>query len=65
MMPTLEEVRNALQDRNLRRVAEATGLDYGTLCKFANGRARGVPTYETVKTLIEYLGLVTVAAKQQ
>jgi len=53
-MLTLEQVRKSLYDRNLRKVAEATGLSYDTVWRVASGRAPQV-SYETVQILSEYL----------
>lgn len=53
-MLTLPEVRDALQDRRLPTVAEATGLAYDTVRRVANGDVISV-SYETVKRLSDYL----------
>lgn len=47
------ELRNALQDRKLNVVAEATGLSVNTLSELKNGRADN-PTIKTLKALSDY-----------
>lgn len=49
----IEKVRQALQDRNLRRVAKATGLHHNTLHNFMKGSNR--PSVQTLNTLLSYL----------
>lgn len=53
-MMTLEQVRAALHDRNLSRVAEAVGLHYDTVRRVANGQQKQV-SYQVVKALSDYL----------
>lgn len=53
-MMTLEEIRRALADRNLKRVSEATGLSYPTIWKVAREESPQVK-YTTLKTLNTYL----------
>lgn len=53
-MMTLEQVRQGLQDRKLRAVAQATGLAYDTVWRVATGRMERV-SYDTVKALSDYL----------
>jgi len=53
-MYTLEQVRTALQDRQLSTVAEATGLSYDTVWRVARGKVSAV-SYDTVRRLSEYL----------
>ena len=53
-MMTLEQVQQALQDRRLRRVAEATGLAYNTVWRVASNRTAEV-SYDVVKRLSDYL----------
>lgn len=52
-MPTLEEIKTLLADRNLMEVSRRSGVSYSMLYKFATGRAE--PKYETIKALAEYL----------
>lgn len=53
-MMTLEEIRAALGDRILVRVARNTGISRGTLWAIREGRMDN-PNYETIKTLSDYL----------
>lgn len=53
-MMTLEQVRHALQDRTLTRVAAATGLAYNTVLRVANCMDKSV-SYDVVKRLSDYL----------
>lgn len=53
-MLTLEQIKNALQDRNLRRVAELSGLHYNTVRLIARGEIKD-PSYESVRKLVDYL----------
>lgn len=52
-MMTPDEVRSALQDRNLQKVAEGSKVAPATIYRFMNPASR--PTYETVKALSDYL----------
>ena len=52
-MMTLGQIREALADLNLTRVAEATGVNYHTVARLANGSAE--PGYETVRLIVLYL----------
>lgn len=53
-----ERVREALQDRILLKVSQATGISQTTLTRFKNGgnHAKG-PQTRTLKTLADYLGV--------
>lgn len=51
---TLEEIKDALSDRNIRAVSAACGLKYQTVLGVANGKNTN-PSYETYKALVEYL----------
>lgn len=53
-MMTLEQVRSALQDRTLTKVAAAAGLAYNTVLRVANGIDKNV-SYDVVKRLSDYL----------
>jgi hypothetical protein len=53
-MLTLEQVIDGLRDRNLRKVAVATGLAYGTVYRIATGNALE-PDYRSVKLLSDYI----------
>jgi len=50
----IEDIRKALEDRRLDRVAEATGIHRNTLGAIRSGRNVN-PSWRTVKTLAEYL----------
>lgn len=51
-MLTLESIRRALEDRNLRRVSERTGISYSTLMRLRRGESL---SYRYVKLLSDYL----------
>ncbi len=51
---TLSEIQAALQDRRLRRVAEATGLHYNTVRAIASGTNTN-PSLSTMQALEVYL----------
>lgn len=53
-MLTLDQVRNALKDRNLVVVSESTGLHYQTVCRVARAADKQV-SYQVVKALSDYL----------
>ena len=48
-----DQIRNALNDRNLRRVADATGIHHKTLVRFRKGH--NPPRESTLDVLREYL----------
>lgn len=50
---TLDEIREKLQDRNLRTVAEKIGVHYNTIYKILNGDVN--VRYSTILKLSEYL----------
>ena len=52
-MLTIEQIREALQDRNLSVVAAATGIGYASLVRLANGQSE--PAYSTVCAVAELL----------
>lgn len=52
-MLTLEQIRHALTDRNLREVSRRTGIHYMTLGRIKNGQS--MPAYPTAQKLSEYL----------
>jgi len=54
MLLKLEEIVKRLEDRNLKLVAERTGLAHQTLYRIRNGQVTS-PNYETVTILSEYL----------
>lgn len=53
-MMTLQDIRNALQDRRLLMVAEATGLHYNTI-KQVRDNVQSNPTHKVLSALSEYL----------
>lgn len=53
-MLTLDKIREALQDRRINVVAEATGLSVATVANIRAGRQEN-PTYANVKALSDYL----------
>jgi DNA-binding Xre family transcriptional regulator len=53
-MLTLEEISTRLQDRNLCRVSEATGINRNTLGQIKSGKLKNV-YYSTIQTLSDYL----------
>ena len=53
MEAQIERVRAALQDRNLRRVAKATGLHHNTLGNIMKGDT--TPSVRTLDKLLSYL----------
>lgn len=53
-MLELEEVVNRLQDRNLTRVAEQTGLSVQTVWRVKAGKAQNL-TISTLSKLSDYL----------
>ena len=53
-MMTLEQVRQALQDRNLAKVASATNLHYETVRRVYKGDYKQI-SYNTIKELSDYL----------
>lgn len=52
-MMTLGQIREALADLNLTKVSDATGVNYHTITRLANGSAE--PGYETVRLIVLYL----------
>lgn len=50
----LDEIRAALADRRLDKVAEATGIHRNTLGAIRSGRNAN-PSWRTLKTLADYL----------
>ncbi len=53
-MLSIDEVARRLEDRNLTKVSEKTGLSYPTVLKVAK-RLDGDVMYETIKKLSDYL----------
>jgi transcriptional regulator with XRE-family HTH domain len=48
-----DQLRAALADRTIKRVAEATGINYYTLLRFANGQR--TPRAHTLDVLRAYM----------
>ena len=57
-MLNLEQIRIALDDRNIEKVSARTGIHRNTIAAIRNG-VNANPTYATMKLLSDYL---TVAA---
>jgi transcriptional regulator with XRE-family HTH domain len=53
-MLNLDQIRAALDDRNLEKVSENTGVHRNTLAAIRTG-SNSNPTYATLKTLSDYL----------
>jgi len=53
-MYTIDQVKDRLADRNLKAVAEKSGVHYNTLYRLMSSDSPN-PHYETMKKLIEYL----------
>lgn len=49
---TIQEIKKRLHDRNLRKVAEATGLHENTIYSFMRSDN---PSYKTTEALSKYL----------
>lgn len=58
-MLTLEQLRAALDDRNVEKVSARTGIHRNTIAAIRNG-TNANPTYATMKALSDYLTAVTV-----
>jgi transcriptional regulator with XRE-family HTH domain len=58
-MLTLEQIRTALDDRNVEKVSQRTGIHRNTIAAIRNG-ANANPTYATMKALSDYLTAATV-----
>lgn len=53
-MLTLDQIRAALRDRRLSKVAEATGLHYNTIREIRDNPDAN-PTYKVIRALSDYL----------
>ena len=58
-MLNLDQIRTALDDRNIEKVAARTGIHRNTIAAIRNG-TNANPTYATMKLLSDYLAGVTV-----
>ena len=54
MLLTLDEIKERLADRKIRKVAQGTGLHPNTIYAFARGKANN-PALATVQALSDYL----------
>lgn len=54
MLKTMEQIREALQDRNIKVVAQRTGLGMETLYQIARGNRKVIMT-STYDILVRYL----------
>lgn len=52
-MLTIEQLRHLLAQRNLAEVSREAGIHYNTVYRVAKGN--GLPDYNTVKALSDYL----------
>jgi len=52
-MMTIEQIKQRLEDANLKRVAENAGIHPATVYRFMQEESK--PLYETVKSLSDYL----------
>jgi transcriptional regulator with XRE-family HTH domain len=51
---TLIQIKNKLEDRNLKEVSKKSGVKYGTLYNIATGKNDN-PSYKTLEKLSDYL----------
>jgi len=61
-MLTVEQIKNRLDDANLRRVAKNAGLHPATVYRFM--QSDSMPLYATVKALSDYLELQELTIKR-
>ena len=59
MLFTLEQIRTMLDDRNVEKVAERTGIHRNTISAIRSGSNQN-PTYVTLKALSDYLRGVSI-----
>ena len=60
-MLNLEQIRTALDDRNIEKVSARTGIHRNTIAAIRTG-ANANPTYATMKLLSDYLTVAAVDA---
>ena len=60
-MLNLEQIRTALDDRNVEKVSARTGIHRNTIAAIRTG-ANANPTYATMKLLSDYLTVAAVDA---
>lgn len=58
-MLNLDQMRDALEDRNVEKVAENTGIHRNTISAIRAGTNTN-PTYSTMKVLSDYLRGVSI-----
>ena len=58
-MLNLDQIRTALDDRNIEKVSAKTGIHRNTIAAIRTG-ANANPTYATMKLLSDYLTAATV-----
>lgn len=61
-MKHLKEIRTALEDSNLKAVAEKTGVHQNTIYRIMSGETN--PSYETVMKLVDYINNKNTALEQ-
>lgn len=54
-MMTLEQIRLALEDRNIQAVSKGSGVSAHSIYRLLNSEGNIKPLYETVKSLSDYL----------
>lgn len=60
-MLNLDQIRTALDDRNVEKVSARTGIHRNTIAAIRTG-ANANPTYATMKLLSDYLTVAAVDA---
>ena len=60
-MLNLDQIRTALDDRNVEKVSARTGIHRNTIAAIRNG-TNANPTYATMKLLSDYLTVAAVDA---
>ena len=52
-MLTIDEIRERVKDRSVKKVARMSGVHFNALYRLVSGKSK--PSYETLKKLSEYL----------
>ena len=60
-MLNLDQIRTALDDRNIEKVSARTGIHRNTIAAIRNG-VNANPTYATMKLLSDYLTVAAIDA---
>ena len=55
-MTEIDKIKQQLQDRNLKAVAEKSGVSYGQIIKFMSGSVTK-PSYDVITRLKTYLNI--------